>query len=172
MCNLIFHQQCIAAQWIVIRRTGGCMTCDCKSFLTIFQSYLDDGRVMMQYCVQWNSVYKGKDLYLRWGSNTGPLLSRPERNLLSYCGSSDKVNFDIFFLFTGENICLAETSLMRVTAYIYGGILKTIHKLSLLSLLLPNRLLLSYAEVCCVVSPQINQSTSTGNINYSSICTV
>ena len=57
MRNLIFHQQCIAAQWIVLRRTGGCLTCDCTSFLTIFQSYLDDGRVMMKYCVQWNPVY-------------------------------------------------------------------------------------------------------------------
>ena len=43
-------------------RTGkqiddGWMTCDFTSFLTLFQSYLDDVWMIMKGCVQWNSVY-------------------------------------------------------------------------------------------------------------------
>ena len=33
------------------------MTADLMSFQTVFQSYQDDGLVMMKGCVQWNSVY-------------------------------------------------------------------------------------------------------------------
>ena len=35
------------------------MTCDFTSFSTVFQSYQDDGRVIMKGCgcVQWNLVY-------------------------------------------------------------------------------------------------------------------
>ena len=37
-------------------RLDGWMTCDFTSFLTVFQSYQDDVRIM-KGCVQWNSVY-------------------------------------------------------------------------------------------------------------------
>ena len=33
------------------------MTCDFTSFLSVFQSYQDDVRMIMKGCVQWNSVY-------------------------------------------------------------------------------------------------------------------
>ena len=36
---------------------GGWMTCDFTSFSTVFQSYQDDGRMIMKGCVQWNPVY-------------------------------------------------------------------------------------------------------------------
>ena len=35
----------------------GWMTCGFTSFLTVFQSYQDDVRMIMKGCVQWNSVY-------------------------------------------------------------------------------------------------------------------
>ena len=35
----------------------GWTTCDFTSFLTVFQSYQDDVRMMMKGCVQWNSIY-------------------------------------------------------------------------------------------------------------------
>ena len=35
----------------------GWMTCDFRSFLTVFQSYQDDVWMIMRGCVQWNSVY-------------------------------------------------------------------------------------------------------------------
>ena len=34
----------------------GWMTCDFTSFLTVFQSYQDDGRVIMKGCMQRNPV--------------------------------------------------------------------------------------------------------------------
>ena len=34
------------------------MTWDFTSFSTVFQSYQDDGRLIMKGCVQWNSVEK------------------------------------------------------------------------------------------------------------------
>ena len=33
------------------------MTCDFTSFLTVFQSYQDDVRMIMKGCVPWNSIY-------------------------------------------------------------------------------------------------------------------
>ena len=33
------------------------MICEFTSFLTVFQSYQDDGRLVMKDYVQWNSVY-------------------------------------------------------------------------------------------------------------------
>ena len=45
------------------------MTWDIMSFSTAFQTYLDDERVILKSCVQWNSVNDGKDLRLRRGSN-------------------------------------------------------------------------------------------------------
>ena len=37
------------------------MICDFTSFLTVFQSYQDDVRMIMKGCVQWNSVYGWDD---------------------------------------------------------------------------------------------------------------
>ena len=37
------------------------------------QSYQVDGRVIMKSCVQWNTVYDGKELRFKRGSNPGPL---------------------------------------------------------------------------------------------------
>ena len=36
----------------------GCMTCDFTSFSTVFQSYQNDGRMLMKGRVQWKSVYE------------------------------------------------------------------------------------------------------------------
>ena len=33
------------------------MTCDFMTFSTVFQSYQEDGRIIMKDCVQWNPVY-------------------------------------------------------------------------------------------------------------------
>ena len=46
--------------------------CNFTSFSTVFQSYQDDGQVIMKGCVQWNPVYDGKDC-LRQGLNQGLL---------------------------------------------------------------------------------------------------
>ena len=35
----------------------GWMTCDFKSFSTVFQSYQDNGWMMTKSCVQWNPGY-------------------------------------------------------------------------------------------------------------------
>ena len=37
-------------------KLGGWVTCNFTSFLTVFQSYQDDGQVIMKGCVQWNPV--------------------------------------------------------------------------------------------------------------------
>ena len=36
---------------------GGWMTCDVTSFYNRFQSYQDDGWIIIKGCVQWNPVY-------------------------------------------------------------------------------------------------------------------
>ena len=47
----------IAKQKYIFGNTeDGWMTCDFTSFSTVFQSYQDDGRMIMKYCVQWNPV--------------------------------------------------------------------------------------------------------------------
>ena len=43
----------------------GWMTCDFTSFSTVFLSYKDDGKLIMNGCVQWNSVYGLEDLASR-----------------------------------------------------------------------------------------------------------
>ena len=45
----------------VHRLMDGWMTCDFTSFSTVFQSYQDDGRLIMKSCVQWSSVYGCED---------------------------------------------------------------------------------------------------------------
>ena len=42
-------------------KTDGWMTCNFTSFSTVFQSYQDDGWVIMKGCVQWNPVYVWED---------------------------------------------------------------------------------------------------------------
>ena len=51
----------------------GWMTCEFTSFLTVFQSYQDDGWVIMNGCVQWNLVCGWKDFRGQSGPNPGPL---------------------------------------------------------------------------------------------------
>ena len=53
------------------------MIFDFTSSSNVFQSYQDDGRMMMKGCVQWNPVYGWEDRYI----------SRPALNPLSYRGS-------------------------------------------------------------------------------------
>ena len=43
--------------FLFIEVLDGWMNCDFTSFLTVFQSYQDDVRMIMKGCVQWNSVY-------------------------------------------------------------------------------------------------------------------
>ena len=53
----------------------GWMTCDFTPFSTVFKSYQDDGRRIMEGCAQWNPV-NGQWLRLfrrERGSNLGPL---------------------------------------------------------------------------------------------------
>ena len=51
----------------------GWLTCNFMSFSKIFQSYQDNGLVIMKGCVQWNPVYNEKDLCPRFDSNPRPL---------------------------------------------------------------------------------------------------
>ena len=51
----------ILAVFRSLRCIDGCITCGFTSFLTVFQSYQDDGRLMMLGCVQWNSVHAEED---------------------------------------------------------------------------------------------------------------
>ena len=39
----------------------GWMTCNFRTFSTLFQSYQDDGWMIMKGCVQWNPVYGRED---------------------------------------------------------------------------------------------------------------
>ena len=60
MTNIVYKRQGLQTPGRVIVVKGwmdGWMTCDFTSFLTVFQSYQDDGWMIMKGCVQWNSVY-------------------------------------------------------------------------------------------------------------------
>ena len=50
------------AQFIAILYNDGGMTCNFTPFLTVFQSYKDDGLIIMKGCAQWNSVLYKTDL--------------------------------------------------------------------------------------------------------------
>ena len=63
------------------------MTCDFTSFLTVFQSYKDDERLIMKGCVQWNPVYGCEDFASSGARTLGCWISRPALNPLSYRGS-------------------------------------------------------------------------------------
>ena len=58
-----WHQgtQCILVKKTELHRMDGWMAgwmiCDFTSFSTVFQSYQDDGRMVLKDCVQWNPVY-------------------------------------------------------------------------------------------------------------------
>ena len=49
---------------LILLSIDGWMICDLKSFLTVFQSYQDDGMLIMKGCVQWNSIYGSEDFAL------------------------------------------------------------------------------------------------------------
>ena len=51
----------VLGQLVSFQRMDGWMTCDFTSFSTVFQSYQDDGRMIMKRCVQWSSVYIWED---------------------------------------------------------------------------------------------------------------
>ena len=53
------------------------MTCDFRSFSTVFQSYKDDVMVTIKGCVQWNLVRGWNDFLLKRDSNNNRKLSRP-----------------------------------------------------------------------------------------------
>ena len=64
MADTHFVPDCVVAQLIAFApsvtltgRMDGWMNCDFTSFSTVFQSYQDDGRLIMKECVQWSSVY-------------------------------------------------------------------------------------------------------------------
>ena len=54
------------------RRHAGWMTCNCNALLKVFQSYQDDGWVIIKGCVQWNLFYGWTDFRIKRGWN--PLL--------------------------------------------------------------------------------------------------
>ena len=58
---------CFEVGCLCLRKTldgwmDGWMTCNFRSFSTVFQSY--DGRLIMKGCVQWNFVYGSEDFAL------------------------------------------------------------------------------------------------------------
>ena len=55
MQNIIVHNFCLANKNKI--SLDGWVTCDFMSCLTVFQSYQDDGRMMIKGCAQWNPVY-------------------------------------------------------------------------------------------------------------------
>ena len=44
----------------------GWITFDFTSFITVFQSYQDDGQVIIKDCLQWNPVYGVEDFASSW----------------------------------------------------------------------------------------------------------
>ena len=82
------------------------MTCNFTSISTVFQSYQDDGLVIMKGCVQWNCVYGWKDFRFCGTQIRDSLIIRPALNLLSYRGSimSGQWVDDNGTLFTVEKI--------------------------------------------------------------------
>ena len=50
----------------------GWMTCHFMSSSTVFQSYQDDGWVIMKGCEQWNLIYSWKDFCHKQGLNPQP----------------------------------------------------------------------------------------------------
>ena len=61
----------MAKAYYAFSRLDGWMTWDFSSFSTVFQSYQDDGRMIMKGSVQWNPFTIEK--ILARGSNSRPL---------------------------------------------------------------------------------------------------
>ena len=53
----------------------------------VFQSYQDDGQMIMKSCVQWNPVYGWEEFALTGCQTPDRQISRQELNPLSYQGS-------------------------------------------------------------------------------------
>ena len=70
----------------------GWMNCDFTSFSTLFQSYQDDGRMIMIVCN--GTPFTVEQISPRAGLELGTARSRPALNPLSYRGSS---NFERVF---------------------------------------------------------------------------
>ena len=56
-------------------------------FSTIFQSYHDNGKGIMEGCVQWNPIYGLEDFALSRAGTKDRQVSRPAHNLPRYQGS-------------------------------------------------------------------------------------
>ena len=56
ICTCIFSCN-VLARIKVCHSLDGWMICDFMSIPTVFQSYQDDGWIIMKGCVQWNPVY-------------------------------------------------------------------------------------------------------------------
>ena len=54
---------------------------------TVFQSYQDDGHMIMKGCMHWTSVYSWEDFALSMTRTRDHQISRPSLNPLSNCGS-------------------------------------------------------------------------------------
>ena len=63
------------------------MTCNFTTFSTVFQSYQNDGMVIMKSFVQWNHIYDWKDFRLERVSNPKLLDQEARLNLPSYHSS-------------------------------------------------------------------------------------
>ena len=57
MVRLTERPDMITAVYRGLKTYDGWMICNFTSFLTVFQLYQDDERLIMKGCVQWNPVY-------------------------------------------------------------------------------------------------------------------
>ena len=55
-----------------LQEDDGWMEYGFTSFLTVFQSYQDDGKLIIKGCMQWNSIY-GREHFASSGIELGPL---------------------------------------------------------------------------------------------------
>ena len=51
--------------------TDGWMICNSTAFLTVFQSYNDDGWKIIKGCMQWFKIYDSKDYLIQHGLESG-----------------------------------------------------------------------------------------------------
>ena len=86
--NLLFGPFSVyyLAQTICSPSMDGWMTCDFMSFSTIFQSYQDDGWMIMKGVCN-GAPFTVEKISVKRGLNPGPLDSRLALNPLSYRGS-------------------------------------------------------------------------------------
>ena len=81
-CNEILSILHWHTHWLSME---GWMTRDLTSFLTVFQLYKDNERLIIKGCVQWNYVYSQKDFP---SSGTRPGTARSVGQCLTYCATS------------------------------------------------------------------------------------